>query len=286
MLTIRGKQVNTSRTLIMGILNITPDSFFDGNKYLAPDKAIDRAFEMIAEGADIIDIGGESTKPGATRVSEVEEIARIIPVIKSIKQKNQNIIISVDTYKNLVAKAALEAGAEIINDVYAGQFDNEIMKTAAGYGAGYVLMHMQGTPETMQNKPAYSKDGVIGDIKDFFAIRIGKAIEAGLKKENLILDPGIGFGKSVEHNLEIIKHLKDFKTFELPLLFGPSRKSFIGKVLNLQTENERLNGTQATVTYGILNGADIVRVHDVRPTAETVKLTQAIMCAENIAEQK
>ena len=249
------------RTLVMGIVNVTPDSFSDGGKYFVPITAIDFAFKLIDEGADIIDIGGESTRPGADKVSCSEELARVIPVIEGIRSNNNKILISIDTTKSVVAKEAVEAGANIINDVSGLSFDNQMPETIAQLKAPVIIMHMKGNPSDMQENPKY-KD-VINEIITYFKEKINIAINSGIEREMIILDPGIGFGKTVEHNFKILSELNRFNNLELPLLIGPSRKSFIGLTLDLPLE-DRLDGTAATVAVGVNNGARIVRVHDVK----------------------
>ena len=249
------------RTLVMGIVNVTPDSFSDGGKYFAPITAIDFAFKLIDEGADIIDIGGESTRPGADKVSCSEELARVIPVIEGIRSNNNKILISIDTTKSVVAKEAVEAGANIINDVSGLSFDNQMPETIAQLKAPVIIMHMKGNPSDMQENPKY-KD-VIDEIITYFKEKINIAINSGIEREMIILDPGIGFGKTVEHNFKILSELNRFNNLELPLLIGPSRKSFIGLTLDLPPE-DRLDGTAATVAVGVNNGARIIRVHDVK----------------------
>ena len=249
------------RTLVMGIVNVTPDSFSDGGKYFAPITAIDFAFKLIDDGADIIDIGGESTRPGADKVSCSEELARVIPVIEGIRSINNKILISIDTTKSIVAKEAVEAGANIINDVSGLSFDNQMPETIAQLKAPVIIMHMKGNPSNMQENPKY-KD-VIDEIITYFKEKINIAINSGINREMIILDPGIGFGKTIEHNFKILSELNRFNNLELPLLIGPSRKSFIGLTLDLPPE-DRLDGTAATVAVGVNNGARIVRVHDVK----------------------
>ncbi len=271
----RGKKLSLNRTLIMGVLNVTPDSFSDGGEYFDAGKAIARGLGMEKEGADIIDIGGESTKPGAKSVPADEESARVIPVIEGLVKAGAKALISTDTYKSKTARKALEAGASIINDISGGTIDPEIMNVAAEYGAGYVIMHMLGTPGTMQDNPVYSEKGPVNDILLFFEERIKAALASGIKKENLILDPGIGFGKTLKHNFEILDSLDSFKKFGVPLLLGTSRKSLIGKVLNLNPD-KRVYGTAATVAIAVAKGADLIRVHDVKEMKETADMAYAV----------
>lgn len=260
------------RTFIMGVLNITPDSFSDGGHYLNTDAAIKHALEMAENGADIIDVGGESNRPGSESVSEDEEIKRVIPVIKGLK-KNTDKPISIDTRKAKVAHMALQAGADMINDISAMQSDKDMQKIAAAARVPVCIMHMQGTPKDMQKDPHYSD--LTSEIAHFFFARIAKLKEAGIAEDNIILDPGIGFGKKLEHNIEIIKKLRAFRSLGRPLLVGTSRKSMIGEILSLPPD-DRLEGTAATVAVCIINGADIVRVHDVKEIYRVAKTTDAI----------
>ena len=261
------------RTLVMGIVNVTPDSFSDGGKYHSPMKAIDFAFKLIDEGADIIDIGGESTRPGADEVSYSEELKRVIPVIEGIRSCNNKILISIDTTKSMVAKEAVEAGANIINDVSGLSFDNQMPETIAQLKVPVIIMHMKGNPSDMQENPKY-KD-LINEIITYFEEKINIAINTGIEREMIILDPGIGFGKTVEHNFKILSELNRFNNLELPLLIGPSRKSFIGLTLGLPPE-DRLDGTAATVAVGVNNGARIIRVHDVKNMKRVVIIADKI----------
>lgn len=277
---LREKELIFDRTYIMGILNITPDSFYDGGKFFSFEKAIEQANKIINDGADIIDIGGESTRPGAKRISAEEEINRIIPVIDAIRKYNKEILISVDTYKSEVAKEAIEHGADIVNDISGGMFDEDIFKIVTKYNVGYVIMHIQGTPEIMQINPVYSENGVVNDIINYFKERISIAANYGININKIILDPGIGFGKTFEHNLEILNNLDKFKQFNLPILIGTSRKSFIGKILNKEPEN-RLYGTIASVVLSIVKGANIVRVHDVKEVKDAVFVADAILKNNN-----
>lgn len=270
---IRGKLLNFGkRTYIMGILNVTPDSFSDGGKFIDFDDAVAHAKLMIEEGADIIDIGGESTRPGAKPVPVPEELGRVIPVIKKLHRET-SAIISIDTTKSKVAEKAINTGASMINDVSALRFDSKMAKVAARYKVPLILMHMLGKPRTMQKNPQY-KD-LIFDIISYLQNSIRLAIKGGVPQGKIVIDPGFGFGKTVEHNLEILRRLRELKVLGCPILIGTSRKSTIGKVLDLPPE-ERLEGTSATVTAAICSGANIVRVHDVAEMARVVKMSDAI----------
>ncbi|MEI7542479.1 MAG: dihydropteroate synthase [bacterium] len=271
----RGLEIDFNTIRIMGILNITPDSFSDGGMFFDKAKALAHALDMIKDKADIIDIGGESTRPGAVKISAEEESQRIVSVISEIRAADSNILISVDTYKAVVAENALRAGADIINDISGGTYEPKIMKIAAAAKAGFIIMHIKGTPETMQENPVYSANGVVSDINDFFKQQIAIALAAGLSKDNIILDPGIGFGKTLKNNFEIIDQFSEFKRFRLPVLIGTSRKSMIGKVLGLDAD-KRLFGTAASVALCTAKGADILRVHDVKEMRETALMTRAM----------
>ena len=260
-------------TLIMGILNVTPDSFSDGGKFIHLGKALSQAQYMENNGADIIDIGGESTRPGAVPVSIEEEINRTIPVIEEIR-KYSNIAISIDTYKSEVAEKALLAGADFINDISGLTFDSRMMEIVKKFDVPVVLMHIKGTPQDMQTNPTYID--VIKDLLEFFSFQINKALDFGIKKVQIIIDPGIGFGKQLNDNFILIRRLKEFSELGFPILIGPSRKSFIGLTLDSPPEY-RLEGTLAAVSAGILNGASIVRVHDVKEVKRTVIITDKIM---------
>ncbi|MBW2056547.1 MAG: dihydropteroate synthase [Deltaproteobacteria bacterium] len=260
------------RTLVMGAVNVTPDSFSDGGTFLQPERAVARALEMVDQGADLIDIGGESTRPGSRPVDIEEELARVIPVVKEVASRT-DIPISVDTRKARVAREALEAGARIVNDVSALRFDPEMGPVAAAYGAPVVLMHMLGTPETMQQHIHYVS--LFSEIMEYLRESMDIAQKAGVDPERIIVDPGIGFGKTVEHNLAIIKHLSRFKVLGRPILIGTSRKSFIGKILDLDVK-EREEGTIASVAASILSGAHIVRVHNVRNAVRAARITDAV----------
>jgi dihydropteroate synthase len=261
------------RTLIMGVLNVTPDSFSDGGLFLDSTKALEHGLRMATEGADIIDIGGESTRPGSDPFSVDEEIDRVIPVIETLS-KRVSIPLSIDTYKAPVARKAIQAGASIVNDISALRFDPEMIGVVAAKRTPVVLMHIKGTPKDMQSNPHY--DDVIKDIYQYLEERIAFAESRGVDRSNILVDPGIGFGKTWQHNLLILKHLHVFKKLEKPILIGTSRKSFIGKVLGADV-GDRKDGTAATTTVSIMNGADIVRVHNVKQMARVVRMTDAIV---------
>lgn len=270
---LNGQNLNLGpRTLIMGILNITPDSFSDGGKYLSPDSAIQRALDLVQMGADIIDIGGESTRPGSNPVSAEDEIARVLPVIEALKDQI-SIPISIDTYKASVAKAALKAGAVMVNDISGLQFDNDMAKVVADNDAVLCLMHTRGRPQVMHKLPASANiwQELLNDLEN----SINVAVKAGIKRENLIVDPGIGFGKTLEDNLCILAQLDRLQRFNLPILIGTSRKSFIAKLTN-NSQSNRIMGTAASITVAILHGAHIARVHDVAAMVETVCIADAL----------
>ena len=262
-----------SHTLIMGILNMTPDSFSDGEQFKSHDKAIDHALKMVEEGANIIDIGGESTRPGAEAVQLEEELSRTIPIIEAIRLKS-DCLISIDTYKSKVATAALAAGADMVNDISGLTFDHNMASLVAKRNVPVIIMHIKGKPGDMQKNPNY--DNLIKEIKAFFEVQIAIAKRARIDSGNIILDPGIGFGKRLEDNFEIIRELGQISTMGYPVLLGPSRKSFIGFTLDLPVE-ERIEGTLASITAGVINGARIVRVHDIRATRRTLTITEKIM---------
>jgi dihydropteroate synthase len=273
----RGKILDLrSRTHVMGILNVTPDSFSDGGRYDAQDRALARAREMAAAGADIIDIGGESTRPGAAPVPEDEELRRIIPLIERLSAELP-VPLSVDTYKSSVAEKALEAGAAIINDISGLRFSPDMARIAADHGAPLVIMHIKGTPRNMQQNPVYSD--VVGEIMTYLEEGIELAIKAGVDREKIVIDPGIGFGKNLEHNLMLINRLDEFKSLGRPILLGTSRKKFIGTVLDIPVPDQRVDGTAATVALGIAKGAGIVRVHDVDRMVHVARMTDAIVKA-------
>ena len=261
----------------MGVLNVTPDSFSDGGQFNEINSAILHVDKMIKNGADIIDIGGESTKPGSEPVSANEESKRIVPVIKSIKNEYKDVLISVDTYKSSVAKKAIEAGADFVNDISGLTFDDEMVSLLAQRNIPVVIMHINGKPKTMQKNILYSD--LVSDIKRFFNKQCNHAINSGIKESNIMIDPGIGFGKTFDHNFTLLKRLKEFEDLGFPILIGPSRKAFIGDVLNLPS-NERVEGTIATIVAGILNGANIIRVHDVKEIKRATIVTEKILKAK------
>lgn len=257
----------------MGVVNVTPDSFSDGGMYLDPDVAVAHGVELAREGAEVLDVGGESTRPGAEPVEAEEEVARTRPVVEGLAGKA---IVSIDTSKAAVAAAALDAGAEIVNDVTALRGDPELSELCAERGAAVVLMHMLGTPRTMQEEPAY--EDVVDDVKAFLAERLEFAVGRGIEEEKVWLDPGIGFGKTLEHNLELIRRLGELRELGRPLVLGTSRKSFIGKVDGSGTD-ERLGGTIASSILGAANGADVLRVHDVAEVSQAVRMAGALLPA-------
>lgn len=271
---IRGKSLTFGdSTHIMGVLNVTPDSFSDGGAYLNINTAITHAKTMVAEGATIIDIGGESSRPGAKPVPVNVELERVLPVIRALVSEQLDVPISIDTTKAVVAKHALEAGAHIINDITALRGDTAMAQVAAEMEAGVILMHMKGTPRTMQRSPHY-KD-VVKEVCKALKNWINDASQNGIAPDRIIVDPGIGFGKTTEQNLQILKQLELFKQLNKPILIGTSRKSFIGNLLKLPV-TERVEGTLATVCWAIAHGADIVRVHDVKATARVARMTDAL----------
>jgi dihydropteroate synthase len=258
---------------VWGILNVTPDSFSDGGQYLAPDAAVARAEQMVAEGADVIDLGGESTRPGASPVSEREELARVLPVLRRLRAR-LTVPISIDTYKAPVARVALAEGAAIINDISAGCFDDRMLGVAAASGVPIVLMHMQGTPASMQHTATYPDDDVVAAVTAFLDTRIAAARDAGVAAEHIILDPGIGFGKTTEHNLALIDQLDAIAALGHPVLIGPSRKRFLGAVTGADP-GQRLEATAAAIAIGIDRGATHVRVHDVGPMVRVARMAEA-----------
>ena len=266
------------RTRIMGILNVTPDSFSDGGSFLDKERAVAQGRRLAEEGADIIDVGGESTRPGARAVSAREELGRVVPVIAELA--GGSIPISIDTYKEEVAREALAAGAVLVNDVTSLGGSKGMAALVADTGAGLILMHMQGRPRDMQKNPRYNDP--VGDIVAFLQSSIKEAGRAGVRREKIVVDPGLGFGKRLWHNLEILRRLDEFRVLGRPVLVGPSRKSMIGQVLGLPV-GERLEGTAAAVAASILGGAHMVRVHDVREMTRVVWMTDSIAAGERVA---
>jgi dihydropteroate synthase len=260
------------RTALMGILNVTPDSFSDGGRYLDPAKAVAYGVELADEGVDIIDIGGESTRPGARPVSAEEEIERVIPVLRGLR-RNVSIPLSIDTYKADVARAALDEGADVVNDISALRFDPAMGPLVATEKVPVVLMHMQGTPQTMQGRPYYRD--VLEEVKGFLSSRIRFALEVGIGPEQIIIDPGIGFGKNLNHNLTLLRGLSTLSSLGQPILVGPSRKTFIGKILGLGPE-DRLEGSLAAAVAAVLDGANMIRLHDVREARRAIRIADAL----------
>ena len=264
---------DTTRTRVMGVLNVTPDSFSDGGKFLDVERAVAHAEAMAEAGADIIDVGGESSRPGAASVSVEEELRRVVPVIERLRGPP----VSVDTTKAVVAEKALAAGARIVNDISALRFDARLLEVVRDFGAGLVLMHMLGTPRTMQENPQYGD--VVAEVRGFLAERIAFAEGRGLKKTQIAVDPGIGFGKTVEHNLKLLAHVEEFGSLGCAVMVGPSRKSFIGKLLNREP-HQRLWGTMAAVAWAVAHGVNVVRVHDVAETVDVVRMIEALRRAQ------
>lgn len=262
-----------ARRYVMGILNVTPDSFSDGGLFFAHERAIAHAIEMLAQGAHIIDIGGESTRPGAAPVSPQEELERVVPVVEGILAKAPDAILSIDTTKASVADAAISAGAHIINDISGLGFDPDMASVAARHDAPLILMHIRGTPETMQTNTRY--EDLQSELEAYFHERIDQAIAAGVEREQIVLDPGIGFGKSVEQNYQLIRDLPKLAELGLGILLGTSRKSFIGKLLD-RPADERMMGTAASVACGAFLGAHILRVHDVAQMVDVIKVAETI----------
>jgi dihydropteroate synthase len=273
-----------ARAAVMGIVNVTPDSFSDGGRFLDPDAAVAHGIELAGQGADVLDVGGESTRPGAAPVPADEELRRVIPVVERLAATTR-VPVGVDTTKATVARAALDAGATVVNDVSAGQLDPDILGVAAEAGAGYVVMHMQGEPRTMQADPRY--DDVVAQVGGFLADRVGAARAAGVAEGAIAADPGIGFGKTVEHNLRLLAGLPALiERVRVPVMVGASRKTFVGKVLARADASgdlpvdQREEGTLATVVWAVERGASIVRVHDALPAVRAIRLLDALRTAE------
>jgi dihydropteroate synthase len=259
--------------LVMGIVNVTPDSFSDGGQFLNPDAAVAHALKLVGQGAEILDIGGESTRPNAVPVDAAEELCRVLPVIGQLAAR-VNVPISIDTVKPVVARAAIEAGASIVNDVAANREDDAMWRVAAEARAGYVCMHMRGTPQTMQAGPVYGD--VAREVREFFSERMRRLNDCGMAADQIILDVGIGFGKTPEHNLQLLGALKAFGGLQRPLMLGVSRKSFIGKLLGVGV-TERLPGSLACACLAVESGVQIIRAHDVAETAQAVRMAEAIL---------
>jgi dihydropteroate synthase len=272
--TLRGGVLSLAKRVhVMGILNVTPDSFSDGGRYVDADAACAHAMAMIEQGADLLDIGAESSKPGAVAIDEEEERRRLLPIVRELCRRT-TIPLSIDTTKAAIAEEALDAGAALINDISALRFDPRMASVVARSGAGVILMHMQGTPATMQRTASYTY--VVEDVRAFLAARLEVAQQAGIPRDRILLDPGIGFGKNCEHNVTLLNHLDAFQTLGRPIVVGVSRKAFLGKILG-RSIDERLMGTAGAVAVAIMKGARVVRVHDVAPIRDVVKIVEAIM---------
>ena len=263
----------SQRVHVMGILNVTPDSFSDGGRFLDPAAAVEQGLRLAEEGADILDVGGESSRPGAEPVSAEAEAERVVGVVEALAAKS-GLPVSIDTSKSVVARAALDAGAQIVNDVAAGRFDPALLGVAAERRAPIVLMHMSGEPRTMQKDPRYAD--VVGEITAFLAERAEAALAAGVTRDRIVVDPGFGFGKTREHNLVLLRRLREFRSLGFPILVGTSRKSFVGAAIGDLPVDQRGEGTAATVALAVVNGASIVRVHDVREMARVVRMVEAV----------
>ena len=272
-----GNKVLGPDPVLVGVLNVTPDSFSDGWDFLDPGRAAARAATMLDEGAHVIDVGGESTRPGSDPVSPAEEARRVVPVVQEIMAERQNAIVSIDTYRAGTAEAALEAGARVVNDVTALRGDPRLADVVAGAGCPVVLMHMLGEPKTMQRDPRY--DDVVREVRAFLAARAERAIAAGVEEENVILDPGIGFGKTLEHNLALLNDLDSIVELGFPVLVGASRKSFIGRITGVEEAKDRLFGTVAANVIAYERGATLFRVHDVRANREALAVARAVLNA-------
>jgi dihydropteroate synthase len=260
----------------MGVLNVTPDSFSDGGRFADPGAAAGHARAMVEAGADLIDVGGESTRPGSAPVEPDEQVARVVPVVRAISTMNLLVTVSVDTTRARVAEAALDAGAHVVNDISAGRDDAAMLPLAALRRAPVVLMHMQGTPATMQAAPRYAD--VTAEVTEFLERRVEAAVSAGVAADDVLVDPGIGFGKTLEHNLELLRRLREIAdAVGRPVLLGTSRKGFIGRITGEDEPSKRLFGTAATIAWGIANGARVLRVHDVGPMAQVVRMIDAIV---------
>ncbi len=272
---VGGRIVDLSRHgMIMGVLNVTPDSFSDGDEFFSIDKAVARGLEIAAEGAQIVDVGGESTRPGAEAIGLEEELRRVVPVIEKLREKIE-ILISIDTSKSEVAKAALDAGASIINDVTGGRGDEKMLPLAAKQNAAFIIMHMQGNPRTMQVAPHYVD--LVSEVADFFLQQHARALECGIDPMAIAFDPGIGFGKTLEHNLELIGKLGALRVQERPLVVGVSRKAFLGKLVGSSDMSDRVAPTVALTSLLRSRGANVIRVHDVKENVDAFRVTEAVM---------
>jgi dihydropteroate synthase len=272
---IAGRTVDLSeRAMIMGVLNVTPDSFSDGGEFFTTEKAVEQGRRMATEGAQIIDVGGESTRPGAEAVSAEEELARVLPVIEQLRE-SVPAFLSIDTSKATVARAALDAGASIINDVTGGRGDSEMMALVAESGAAFIIMHMQGTPRTMQAAPHY--EDVVSDVTNFFRQQYERALECGIDSMAIAFDPGIGFGKTVEHNLSLLAHLESLRVQERPLVVGVSRKSSLGKMIGSNAMEDRLAPTIAFTALLRERGANVLRVHNVKDNVAALRVTETFL---------
>lgn len=269
-----GRRYNFDRMKIMGIINATNDSFYKDSRVMDIEDAIAKAKKMIEEGADIIDVGGESTRPGAEPVSAEEEIRRVISLISEIKKINSSILISVDTYRAKTAEEAIRAGADIINDISAMEFDENMAKVVSEYKVPVILMHIKGTPKNMQDNPEY--EDVVKEVKGYFEERIHYAVSKGIGVNKIILDPGIGFGKKFEHNIELIKNIEKLRVYNLPMLLAVSRKSSIGIALGNLPPKERLEGTIAVTCFAALKGVEMVRVHDVKENKRAALMIEVL----------
>ena len=262
---------------VMGVLNVTPDSFSDGGRFLSVDDAVRHGDQMVAEGADIIDVGAESTRPGSGPVSPVDQIERVVPVIEAIRRRHPEVPVSIDTQSAIVAEAALEVGADLVNDVSALRADPALAELAAARAVPVVLMHMRGVPKTMQTEgggPAYAD--VVGEVIDFLLERIEWAAERGIARDRIMADPGIGFGKTVEHNVELLRRLEEFEVLGVPVLVGASRKTFIGRVTGVETPDQRLAGSLVCAAAAVLGGAAVIRVHDLAESRRAVLMAHAL----------
>ncbi len=273
-LNCKGRLLVIEKPVVMGILNITPDSFYSGSRVQQSDDILLKAEQMITEGAAILDIGGQSTKPGSERLTAKEELERVLPAIQIIRKQFPHIFLSIDTYYSTVAAEAVAAGADIVNDISAGEMDEQMIATVAALHVPYIAMHMKGSPETMQQNPVY--DDVTKEVIDYFIQKLNECRQAGIT--DIILDPGFGFGKTIQHNLQLLKKLEALQIFHVPILAGLSRKSTIWKTLNTIPENA-LNGTTMLNTIALIKGAAILRVHDVKEAAEVIQLHQAYLNA-------